>query len=137
MQGSVWGSICCVVLMDKLGKLVYNSPELLYYYKGVVGTPTLQMVDDIMGVQKCSRKSLHLNTAINTFMDLEKLTLSKKKCHTVHIGKKTMGCEALKVHGSPMEESNQEAYLGDTIDKSGKIRPNIEKKNSKKLNQRK
>ena len=36
MQGSVWGSLCCVVLMDKLGKLMYNKPELLYYYKGVV-----------------------------------------------------------------------------------------------------
>ena len=33
-----------------------------------------------------------------------------------------MECEALKVHGSPMEESNQETYLGDTFDKSGRIR---------------
>ena len=30
MQGSVWGSLCCVVLMDKLGKLAYNNPDLLY-----------------------------------------------------------------------------------------------------------
>ena len=37
MQGSVWGSLCCVVLMDKLGKLVYSKPELLYYYKGWLG----------------------------------------------------------------------------------------------------
>ena len=41
MQGSLWGSLCCVVLMDKLGKMTYNNPELLYYYKGVVGTPPL------------------------------------------------------------------------------------------------
>ena len=33
MQGSVWGSMCCVVLMDKLGKLAYKNPQLLYYYK--------------------------------------------------------------------------------------------------------
>ena len=39
MQGSVWGSLCCVVLMDKLGKLMYSKPELLYYYKGVVACP--------------------------------------------------------------------------------------------------
>ena len=32
MQGSVWGSICCVVLMDKLGKLAYKNPDILYYY---------------------------------------------------------------------------------------------------------
>ena len=42
-----------------------------------------------------------------------------------------MECEALKVHGSPMEESNQETYLGDTIDKSGRIRPNIEKRKAR------
>ena len=74
MQGSIWGSLCCVVVMDKLGKMVYNNkPELLYMYKGVVGTPPLQMVDDILGIQKCSNKSLQLNTAINTFVKLEKL----------------------------------------------------------------
>ena len=28
MQGSVWGSLCCVVLMDKLGKLVYKNLNL-------------------------------------------------------------------------------------------------------------
>ena len=39
MQGSVWGSMCCVVLMDKLGKLAYKKPQLLYYYKGVVACP--------------------------------------------------------------------------------------------------
>ena len=50
MQGSVWGSLCCVVLMDKLGKLAYGNSDLLYYYKGVVGTPPLQMVDDIMAI---------------------------------------------------------------------------------------
>ena len=30
MQGSVWGSICCVVLMEKLGKYAYNNPETLF-----------------------------------------------------------------------------------------------------------
>ena len=29
MQGSIWGSLCCVVLMDKFGKIVYRKPELL------------------------------------------------------------------------------------------------------------
>ena len=77
MQGSVWGSLCCVVLTDKLGKLVYNNPQLMYYYKGLVGTPPLLMVDDILGIQSCSSKSMRLNTAINTFINLEKLSLSK------------------------------------------------------------
>ena len=30
MQGSVWGSICCVALMDRLGKYVYEHKELQY-----------------------------------------------------------------------------------------------------------
>ena len=29
MQGSVWGSMCCVVLMYKLGRMAYANPELL------------------------------------------------------------------------------------------------------------
>ena len=86
MQGAVWGSLCCVVLMEKLGKMIYKNQDLLYYYKGLVGTTPLQMVDDVLGVQKCSQKSLKLNKFINTFIDLEKLTLSKTKCRNVHIG---------------------------------------------------
>ena len=39
MQGSVWGSLCCVVLIEKFGKFTYNNPDLLYHYKGLVGTP--------------------------------------------------------------------------------------------------
>ena len=131
MQGSVWGSLCCVVLMDKLGKLAYSNPHLLYYYKGVVGTPPLQMVDDILAIQKCSSKSMELNAAVNTFIDLEKLTLSKNKSHNVHIGRQSKSCPSLMVHGSKMENSDQEKYLGDIVDKSGKARPNIEARKAK------
>ena len=131
MQGSVWGSICCVVLMDKLGKFAYNNPEMLFYYKNIVGTPPLQMVDDIMAIQSCSSKSLQMNTAINTFIDLEKLTLSNKKCHNIHIGKGKTECPVLKVSGVIMEKSDRETYLGDIIDKSAKATPNIEKRKAK------
>ena len=106
-------------------KLVYSKPELMYYYKGVVGIPPLQMVDDVMAIQKCSMLSLKLNTNINTFIELEKLTLSKKKCRNIHIGKQKSDCPALNIHGSKMEESPRETYLGDVVDQSGKIRPNI------------
>ena len=37
------------------------------------------MVDNIMAIQKCSNKSLELNAAVNTVIDLEKLTLSKAR----------------------------------------------------------
>ena len=93
MQGLIWGSLFCVVMMDKLGKLMYNEkPELLFYYKGIVGTPPLQMIDDILGIQKCSNKSLQLNSVINTFINLEKLKLSSAKSQNVHIGKSKTEC---------------------------------------------
>ena len=97
----------------------------------LVGTPPLQMVDDILGIQQCSRKSLNLNTVINTFIDVEKLKLSSAKCHNVHIGRDVSACHTLKVHGSPMAENRQEKYLGDIIDNSGKSEPNIEKRKSR------
>ena len=121
MQGSVWGSLCCVVLMEKLGKMINNNKDLIYYYKGLVGTPPLQMVDDILGVQRCLQKSLKLNKSINTFIDLEKLTLSKTKCRNVHIGNQKIICPQLKIDGGKMKCANPETYLGDIIEKSGNI----------------
>ena len=59
--------------------------DMLYYNKGLVPTPSLQMVDDILGIQVCSKKFVKLN---NTFMELEKLNHSDEKCHNVHMGKK-------------------------------------------------
>ena len=131
MQGSIWGSLFCVVLMDKLGKFIYDKPELLYMYKGMVGTPPLQMIDDILGIQRCNEKSLQLNTAINTFVNLEKLRLSKKKCNNIHIGAKNMQCPPLNINGSEMQNSEKEKYLGDILDKKGTCRPNIENRKLK------
>ena len=131
MQGSIWGSLFCVVLMDKLGKFIYDKPELLYMYKGMVGTPPLQMIDDILGIQRCNEKSLQLNTAINTFVNLEKLKLSKKKCNNIHIGAKNMQCPPLNINGSEMQNSEKEKYLGDILDKKGTCKPNIENRKLK------
>ena len=138
MQGSVWGSLCCVVLMDKLGKMVYSQPELLYYFRGEVAVPPLQMVDDILGIQNCSPQSLQLNTAINTFMENEKLTLSKTKCHNLHIGKSRRNCPTLAVHDVSMKDSKAEKYVGDIINNSGTNKTNLENRIAKgwgKVNQ--
>jgi hypothetical protein len=35
MQGTVWGSLYCANSMDKLGKLAYSKPDMLYKYHGV------------------------------------------------------------------------------------------------------
>ena len=58
-------------------------------------------------------------------MEFEKLTLSKNKCHNIHIGQKKENCKELKVHDKIMHESRQEKYLGDIIDKTGNQRATI------------
>ena len=136
MQGTVWGSIFCTATMDKLGKLAYANEELLYKYKGEVDTPCLGMVDDILSIQKCSSKALESNAVINAFVESKKLTLSSRKCKRIHISRKKESndnCPDLKVHGAAMEDSNQEKYLGDTVNSSGKIRVTIEERKSKAL----
>ena len=127
MQDSVWGSLCCVALLDKLTKHVYANKELLYYYKGLVGCPPLQMVDDVLAVQTCN-KSQQLNTVINTFMELEKLTLSKTKCHKLHMGKNERQCQDMKVHGESVKNTKTEKYLGDLISSNGSNKPNLAKR---------
>ena len=82
-------------------------------------------------IQKCSRKSLEMNTVINTFMEVEKLSLSSKKSNNIHIGKQKYNCPRLKVHGNDMAQSVQEKYLGDVINQSGKIKHNIEARRAK------
>ena len=129
MQGTVWGSLCCTVSMDKLGKHVYKKHELLYRYKGVVDVPTLGMVDDILAIQKCSNDTVKINAVINAFVESKKLKLSKSKCHKIHISKKIkcdQKCAKLKVHKDEMNDSLKQKYLGDIVDSSGKIRNTIE-----------
>ena len=111
--------------IDKLGKLVYEDENLLYKYKGRVAVPTLAMVDDLLAVQKCSKSSVQINSVINSFMDIKKLTLSDKKCGKIHIGKRGMSCPQLKVHGKNMKNSEKEKYLGDQITKLGNIKATI------------
>jgi hypothetical protein len=134
MQGTVWGSLCCTASMDKLGQLVYNNSKLLYKYKGEVDIPSLGMVEDILSIQKCPSDSLQTNAVINAFVETKKLTLSKEKCHRIHIKKKhtaSNDCLELKVHDDKMYESTKEKYLGDILDESGKIRQTVEERRGK------
>ena len=129
MQGTVWGSLFCTTTMDKLGKIAYENDDLLYKYKNKVHIPSLGMVDDILSIQKCSMDSVKTNAVINSFVESKKLTLSKSKCHRIHSSKRSRvadkECPALKVHEDKMADSDREKYLGDILDKSGKIRATI------------
>ena len=64
-------------------------------------------------------------------MELEKLSLSEKKSHNIHMGSQNVECQALKVHGKDMKHSDQEKYLGDIVHKSGKSKQNIEARKAK------
>ena len=107
-----------------------KNTDLLYLYKGVVAVPPICMVDDVMSIKKCS-ESTNINATINAFMEMKKLTLSKKKCNRIHIGKVNEMCQELKVHETIMKNSESEKYLGDYIDKSGKIKATIDDRISK------
>ena len=125
MQGTVWGTMFCVAIMNKLIKLVHENPDLLFFYKGKVAVPPLEMVDDVLAIQKCGPTSEAINTTINSFMETEKLTLSHSKTHVIHVGKNRDKCSNLKVHDKNMDNSDKEKYLGDKIDTSGKPRATI------------
>ena len=121
--------------MDKLGKLVYQNEELLYKYKNEVSIPSLWMVDDILSIHKCSTDTVRINAVINAFIETKKLTLSKSKCNRIHISKNPNrienDCPDIKVHDAPMTNSDREKYLGDILDKTGKIRATIEDRQKK------
>ena len=72
MQGTVWGGIFCTTAMDKLGKIKYENPELLYSYKNSVGILALEMVNDIPDIQKCGVDSVKSNQIVNTFIENKK-----------------------------------------------------------------
>ena len=64
-------------------------------------------------------------------MELEKLTLSKKTFHKIHIGKHHRKFSELFVHGAVMSESKAEKYLCDIVHNSGSIKPNLARRLSR------
>ena len=114
MQGTVWGSLMCIGTIDKLWKLAYSFPDILYKYKGIP-IPPLGMVDDILTVSSVENSS-DMNNLINSFIEHKKLKLSDTKCFRIHIGKGHHNCPDMKVHGWPMIDADKEKYLGDVIE---------------------
>ena len=121
MQGTVFGSLICNSVMDKIAKIFYGDKKLLYKYKNKVNIPVLGMVDDILSISKCSSSTIATNAAINSFMEFNKLKLSHKKCGKIHIGKKCDKCSKLSVHEVSMNETHEEHYLGDIISEKGTL----------------
>ena len=128
MQGSVFGSLICTAVMDKLAKIFYKDKNLLYRYKGEVEVPVLGMVDDVLCVTKCSNSSVTTISTINSFMELNKLKLAAKKCAKIHIGKKDIECPVTRVHGEVLTSSTAEKYLGDVISENGSLDETIKQR---------
>ena len=103
----------CTSTMDKLGKYVYENPELAYKFKNKVVVPHLEMVDDILTISKCGNTSTTMNTVVNSFCSTKKLQLNPEKCAHIHLGKPSEICPNLKVQNNPMKKFYEEKYIGD------------------------
>ena len=136
MQGSVWGSLKCTTTMDKLNKIALSDESLQYRYKGDPNIPigVLGMVDDTLGVSKCGQEAIRKNAVINSFMETQRLTLSKEKSVVLHYGKESkcaLPCPTLKVHKDDMLKQVSTKYLGNILSTSGNMNENVEDRRNK------
>ena len=69
MQDTVRSGMFCTTSINKLAKLKYENPDMLYRYKGSVGFPVLEMVDDILDVKKCGKDAVTSSALVKTFAD--------------------------------------------------------------------
>ena len=121
IQGTVFGSLICTSVVDKLARMFYNNPNIVYQYKKEVAIPCLGMVDDVLCLNTCSNMAVVSNATVNSFMEQNKLKLSATKCKQIHIGKQSMVCPELKIHEEIMKTSNKEKYLGDYLTNDAKL----------------
>ena len=131
MQGSVWSSLKCVVSMDKVNKVMLADDSLTYKYRGDpnIQLGVLGMVDDTLAISHCGIASIKKNAIMNSFIEQQRLTMSKTKSVVLHIGRKSKcynPCPTLRVHDTYMKTADSVRYLGDIISASGARRPCIE-----------
>ena len=110
MQGTVFGSLICTTVMDKLAKIFDSDTTFLYKYNNEVKVPILGMVDDVLCVARCSSEAVKCNATINSFMELNKLKLTEKIFSKIHVGKKCDKCPEYRVHEEALKESHSEKY---------------------------
>ena len=136
MQGSVWSSLKCTTSMDMLNKTALADTSLQYKYKGDESIPigVMGFVDDTLGVSECGNAAIRKNAVINSFMETQRLTLSKEKSVVVHIGKAAkcvLPCPKLNVHSDPMDTSQCTKYLGNLLSSKGGVQETIEDRRKK------
>ena len=129
------GGLKCTTLMDTMNKIMLPQDNLTYKYKGdqSIKIGVLGMVDDNIAISQCGVNSLEKNALINSFIESNRLKLSKEKSVVLHVGKKhkcKQPCPKLKVHKSEMNEVESVRYLGDVFSASGALRPRVEDRRS-------
>ena len=133
MQGSVWDSLKCTSSMDQI---TIPQDHFIYKYKGDnnVRLGVLGMVDDTLAISHCGVPDIQKNSVINSFIEAQRLTLSKKKSVVIHISGRSkcqQVCPTLQVQNEDMRTVDSVWYLGDIISASGSLRPCIEDRRSK------
>ena len=136
LQGSVWGSLKCTSSMDILNQIILPQNHLIYRYKSDnnVRLGVLGMVDDTLAISRCGVPAIQKNSVINSFIEAQRLTLSKKKSVLLHISGRSkcqQVCPTLQVQNEDMRTVESVRYLGDIISASGSLRPCIEERRSK------
>ena len=136
-QGGTWGSLLCSNHIDSLGRICRSTGSNMYTYKNQVKVLPLAMVDDLLGVANCGHDSLALNIFINTQIELKKLQFhttdknGKSKCNVMHVGKHSVICPQLQVHGTTMQKIKHTTYLGDIVAANSKNDLNIQSRVAK------
>ena len=136
LQGSVWGSLKCTVSMDKVNKVMLADADLSYKYRGDsnIKLGVLGMIDDTLAISKCGTGPIQKNASLMSFIESQRLTMSKTKSVVLHVGKKskcTKPCPTLRVHESEMKVTDSVRYLGDIVSATGTRRPCIDDRRSK------
>ena len=88
MQGSVWGSLKCTASMDTLNQIILEQKDLTYRYRSDPGIEVgvMGMVDENLCISKCGVTSVQKNAIINSFIETQRLTLSRDKSVVINVG---------------------------------------------------
>ena len=128
----MWAGLKCTTMMDTLNKNVMSDNSLQYLYKEDTNIPigVRGMVDDTLGISNCGTDAIALNANINSFIESQRLTLSKKKSVVVHIGRKhrtKLPCPTLRISNSNMKQADSAKYLGYLLTSRGGVSDTIER----------
>ena len=155
LQGDTFSSILASIQVDNICKDV-ESLGHGFLYKNILPITMLALVDDLIGVTNVGFKAQQVNAAINIKTAEKSLQFSDTKCKTMIIGKKSLNSidNTLKVdkwkveykedNGSvqlietydgevPIEETNEQKYLGFILSNTGNNMKNINDKKKKSV----